>query len=60
MLCWELCMLLPSYNTCEETYSVYAAAPLLTNLKTVYLYCAELFTEMQSGGRGRKRWLCSH
>lgn len=61
MLCWELCMLLPSYNSCEETYSACAAAPVLMSLKTVYLYCANYLQQCKVVVvGGAKRWLCSH
>lgn len=47
-------MLLPSYNSCEETYIVCAAAPVLMSLKTVYLYCAICFQRCEVAGAGGK------
>lgn len=47
-------MLLPSYNSCEETYTVCAAAPVLMSLKTVYLYCAICFQRCEVAGVGGK------
>jgi len=60
MLCWELCMLLPTYNSCEETYTVCAAAPVLMSLRTSYLYYAIYLQRCEVVGGEGKRWLCSH